>query len=93
VTVAFPNVTRRTISNGFLHQSAGIASSGVVLRHLRSRHGETKDVVLTFDGKRQRFTPAEPAESKTRADRGKLQAALRALWDRTSPAQDDGASD
>jgi replicative DNA helicase len=72
---------------------AGPSSSRVVLKHLKSRHGETKDVVLTFDGKRQRFTPAEPAESKTRADRGKLQAALRVLWDRTSPAQDDGESD
>jgi replicative DNA helicase len=74
-------------------KSDGNASSCVVLKHLKSRHGETKDVVLTFDRKRQRFTSAEPAESKTRADRGKLQAALRVLWDMTTSAQADGQVD
>jgi hypothetical protein len=67
-----------------------------VLKHLKSRHGETKDAVLNFDGKHQRFTPAEPAKptaAKAGADRGKLQAALRALWDKTAPAQDDGEAD
>ena len=79
MTVAFPNVTRRTISNGFLHQSAGIASSGVVLRHLKSRHGETRDIALSFDRKRQRFTPTLPAEPVTRTEKGKLRAALRVM--------------
>jgi replicative DNA helicase len=73
--------------------SAGAPSSRVVLKHLKSRHGEAKDVVLTFDGKRQRFTPAEPAAPTTRPEKGKLQAALRVLWDSTAPAQDDGGVD
>jgi replicative DNA helicase len=63
--------------------------SRVVLKHLKSRHGETRDIALTFDRKHQRFTPAEPAEPPMRADGGKLQNALRALWDSTRPAQDD----
>jgi replicative DNA helicase len=61
----------------------------VVLRHLKSRHGETRDITLTFDRPHQRFTPAEPAEPAERADRGKLQAALRARWETTKPAHDD----
>ena len=73
--------------------SLGVSSSRVALKHLKSRHGETKDIVLRFDGKRQRFTTAEPAAPKTRADKGKLQAALRALWDKAAPAQDDGEVD
>jgi len=40
------------------------ASSRVVLKHLKSRHGETKDITLTFDRKHQRFTPAEPIEPR-----------------------------
>ena len=74
-------------------KSEGEASSRVVLKHLKSRHGETKDIALNFDRKHQRFTPAEPAEPAPRADQGKLQAALRALWDKTRPAQDDGEVD
>ena len=69
-------------------KSEGEAPSRVVLKHLKSRHGETKDIALTFDRKRQRFTPAEPAEPAPRADNGKLQAALRAMWDKTPPAHD-----
>jgi replicative DNA helicase len=30
----------------------------VTLRHLKSRHGECRDLTLTFDRKHQRFTPA-----------------------------------
>jgi replicative DNA helicase len=63
-------------------------SDSVTLRHLKSRHGEAKDIDLEFDGKLQRFTPRrEPA------DTGKLQAALAALWKRTAPAGDDDESE
>ncbi len=56
----------------------------VTLRHLKSRHGEPRDIDLDFDGKLQRFTSrSEPA------DTGKLQAALAALWKQTAPASDD----
>ncbi len=71
----------------------GAPPSRVVLKHLKSRHGETKDIALTFDRKHQRFTPAEPVEPPARADRGKLQSRLRALWAKTQPAQDDGEAD
>jgi replicative DNA helicase len=59
----------------------------VTLRHLKSRHGECRDIELTFDGAHQRFTPAggDPAP---RPDKGKLSAALAALWGRTAPAAD-----
>jgi replicative DNA helicase len=65
------------------------SASRVVLKHLKSRHGETKDIALTFDRQHQRFTPSESAEPPARADAGKLQARLRALWDKAQPAQDD----
>ncbi len=71
----------------------GALSSRVVLKHLKSRHGETKDIALTFDRKHQRFTPAAPVEPPARADRGKLQSRLRALWDKAQPAQDDSEVD
>jgi hypothetical protein len=67
------------------------SSSRVILKHLKSRHGEARDIALTFDRKHQRFTPAEPTESGKpgrKADNGKLQSALRALWEGTRPAQD-----
>ena len=69
-------------------ESEGETPSRVVLKHLKSRHGETKDIALSFDRKRQRFTPAEPAHTSPRAGRGKLQATLRAMWDQARPAQD-----
>jgi replicative DNA helicase len=75
------------------NKSEGEASSRVVLKHLKSRHGETRDIALAFDRNRQRFTPAPPSEPTKRTEKGKLQAALRVLWDRTSPAQDDGEVD
>lgn len=61
---------------------------GVMLRHLKSRHGEPKNIDLDFDGKIQRFTPrSEPADS------GKLQSALAALWKRTAAAGDEEGSE
>ncbi len=63
-------------------ESDGATPSRVVLKHLKSRHGETRDIALAFDRKRQRFAPAEPAGPAPRADNGKLQAALRAMWNR-----------
>ena len=62
----------------------GEATDRVVLRHLKSRHGETRDIALDFDRKHQRFTSAET----TPADAGKLQSALRGMWNKTPPARD-----
>jgi replicative DNA helicase len=70
-------------------ESEGEALSRAILKHLKSRHGETRDIALTFDRKRQRLSPAEPAGPAPRADGGKLQAALRVLWDKPRPAHDD----
>jgi replicative DNA helicase len=66
----------------------GAADSRVILKHLKSRHGEARDIALTFDRKYQRFTPAEPSDPPKRADDGKLQAALRALWNGARSAHD-----
>ena len=68
--------------------SEGEAPSRVVLKHLRSRHGETKDIVLTFDRKRQRFTPAEPAGPAPRADERQAPGDSWRNWDNAQPAQD-----
>ncbi len=62
----------------------------VVLRHLKARHTEARDLVLQFDRCCQRFEPTEDQRTgKGRKSRGKLQSALRAAWDRTSPAEGD----
>jgi replicative DNA helicase len=74
-------------------ETEGEARSRVTLKHLTSRHGETKDIALTFDGKHQRFAPAEPAGPAPRADNGKLQAALRAMRNSTPPAHDREVSE
>ena len=60
----------------------------VTLRHLKSRHGEAKDISLTFDRRHQRFTPAG-GEPGPRPDAGKVKSALAALWARTATADDD----
>jgi replicative DNA helicase len=74
-------------------ENEGEGPSGVVLKHLKSRHGQTKDIALTFDRKRQRLSPAGTAGPAPRADSGRLQAALRVLWDKARPAHDDGGLD
>jgi len=61
----------------------------VILRHLKARHTEPKDVRLTFDRRIQRFAEAEdPQIWNPDKPAGKLQSALSALWDRTPPAND-----
>jgi replicative DNA helicase len=68
------------------------ALASVTLRHLKSRHGETRDLALTFNGKLQRFAPAtEPARP---ADKGELTSTLAALWRRSADDhKDDGEGD
>lgn len=56
----------------------------VTLRHLKSRHGECRDLDLTFHRRYQRFTPA--TDQGPRPDAGKVKSALAALWSRTAPA-------
>jgi replicative DNA helicase len=58
---------------------------GVTLRHLKSRHGEARDIELHFDRRRQRFAAPEAGP-----EQGKLQAALAALWRGTAPTPEEG---
>ena len=72
------------------------------LRHLKSRHGESRDLLLTFDRPRMQFTPlsaADAAEHSSKphkrgtrktdsAKAGKIQTTLAKLWSQT-PAADD----
>jgi replicative DNA helicase len=58
----------------------------VELRHLKSRHGDCRDLRLDFDGAHQTFTPIETTPA---ADQGKLTKALGDAWARTKPADDD----
>jgi replicative DNA helicase len=64
----------------------------VTLRHLKSRHGECRDIALTFHRRHQRFTPAG-SDQGPRQDAGKLRSALAALWAKTTPAADDEGSE
>ena len=59
----------------------------VTLRHLKSRHGECRDLDLTFHRRQQRFAPAG-SNPGPRPDAGKHKSALAALWARTAPAAD-----
>jgi replicative DNA helicase len=61
----------------------------VTLRHLKSRHGEQRDISLTFDKARQSFSPVDETTATKAKPDGKLQAALRSLWERTGTAADD----
>jgi replicative DNA helicase len=62
----------------------------VTLKHLKARHTEPKDLVLKFDRRIQRFSEAAAGAGKLGDEKpGKLQSALAALWDQTSPADDD----
>ena len=63
--------------------------TGVVLKHLKARHAEAKDIALTFDRPRQRFTP----RTSTPTTPGKLQSALAEMWNRTPPADDESEGD
>jgi replicative DNA helicase len=60
----------------------------VTLRHLKSRHGEARDIELIFHRKLQRFTPAG-GDLAPRPDAGKNRSALAALWKRTAAAAED----
>ncbi len=60
----------------------------VVLRHLKSRHGETRDLVLDFDRACQRFADRDHTWNPNRPA-GNVREALAAMWDRTPAADND----
>jgi replicative DNA helicase len=74
--------------DAFILTAGDDQADAVTLRHLKSRHGECRDIELTFHRRHQRFTPA-CSDQGPQPDAGKLQSALAALWARTSPAADD----
>lgn len=76
--------------DAFMLAPAGQGEELVVLRHLKSRHGEPMDAELCFDGRLQRFAPADAGAPKADADAKR--AAAAALWRRTAPAPDDPAA-
>ena len=93
-----------------LHPEADNAEGNTLrLRHLKSRHGEARDMLLTFDRPHMRFTPLSAEEAPERTSKpqkrgarkadtaksGKTQAELEALWSQTATADDidDGESD
>ena len=59
----------------------------VILKHLKARHSEARDIPLAFDRPRQRFTARTLAPGPI--DPG-LQATLAEMWERT-PAADEGS--
>ncbi len=67
-------------------------ADAVTLRHLKSRHGECRDIELTFHRRHQRFTPAG-SDQGPRPDAGKLQSDLAVLWARTPAAADEEGGD
>src|SRR5262249_41499915 len=65
----------------------------VLLRHLKSRHGEARDITLRFDRSCQRFTPAMQIAEPSAVKSGRMQSALAALWSPKLAAMDDGDSE
>jgi replicative DNA helicase len=64
----------------------------VVLKHLKARHTEAKDLVLRFDRPHQSFEPISKGQEWT-PEKGKLQTALASLWNQTHAADDDRDED
>ena len=62
----------------------------VTLKHLKSRHGECRDLSLRFDRRRQTFAVEDEAggagAKAEGVDEGKLTSALAALWNGTPAA-------
>jgi replicative DNA helicase len=58
----------------------------VTLRHLKSRHGQCRDIDLTFHRAFQRFTPAGNQQGP-RPDAGNVESKLAAVWATTSPTE------
>ena len=81
-----------------LHPDADDAEGDTMrLRHLKSRHGEARDLLLQFDRPRMLFTPLSPDElpskppkkdNRARGRNGKLLSELADLWNRPAATDD-----
>lgn len=63
----------------------------VMLRHLKSRHGDPTDIPLRFHRRYQRFLPLG-SSGETSPEKTRLQAALQAMWEKADPADEDEES-
>ncbi|MEI7685500.1 MAG: DnaB-like helicase C-terminal domain-containing protein [Planctomycetota bacterium] len=66
--------------DAFILGREGEDSSNVILKHLKSRHGECRDISLNFNGAIQRFTATDTAPAPQNA-----QVELQGLWLQESP--------
>jgi len=64
-----------------------------ILRHLKARNTEAKDIALMFDGARQSFEPTETPTKQNKKQRGKLQDAIASIWESTSTGDDADDTD
>jgi replicative DNA helicase len=71
--------------DAFILTAADNPGDAVTLRHLKSRHGESRDIKLNFHRRYQHFTPAGSGQGP-RPDAKKVQAEVAGLWVRTKPA-------
>jgi replicative DNA helicase len=78
--------------DAFILTSDDDQGDAVTLRHLKSRHGECRDIELTFHRRCQRFTPAG-GDLGPHSDEGNLPSALAELWANTSSAADAEGED
>ena len=66
------------------------SDSEVILRHLKSRNGECRDLRMAFDKPLQRFTPIDAGNVTSNGERpGKLRSAIAELWAKTPMGRED----
>jgi replicative DNA helicase len=73
--------------DAFILAQDGADSDDVVLKHLKSRNGECRDIAMTFDRPVQRFTA-----NGTAPVAGKVRETLKKLWTKTT-ADDEGSDE
>jgi len=67
---------------------------GVILRHLKSRYGQTENLHFTFDRRRQSFiSESEENKGHSQTEKDKQLSTLAVLWDKTSPAPESSAGE
>ncbi len=67
------------------------ADDTVTLMHLKSRHGEQRNIIMDFDRSHQSFTVEADSTAKADGgDKGKLASAVATLWNKTAAAADGG---
>lgn len=67
----------------------GVLTDRVVMRHLKSRHGEARDLNLVFDRPRQRFSSDVPTSTANRAADKEVRAKLQFLWSSTTSCEEE----